>query len=197
MRQGFIILCPASLINCSSSLLKYSERLAKETWWVKEKNWVSFPQRKMEEKTAEGGSESCGGGWSRSVVEKSLSDPQGGAGQWGLPCLPAGHRAGANATAQPNQLGMPPTRDQIHQLQHRVIKFAFKFPLEALPLQEAVPSVCNTFHEPISFPYDCGCMNGWNVSVMVLMISRPLEITALVLDPLAWLKLYSSLASSG
>lgn len=92
-----------------------------------------FPQRRMERKTAEVGSDSCAGGMEQEMVERSLSDPQGVAGQWGMPFLPAGHRAGANATAQPNQLGMPPTRDQIHHLQHRVIKFTFKFPLEALP----------------------------------------------------------------
>lgn len=74
--------------------------------------------------------------------------------------LKGGSRAGANATAQPNHLGMPPTRDQVHQLQYRVIKFTFKFPLEAVPWQEVIPSVCNTFCEPSCFPYDWNLMNG-------------------------------------
>lgn len=73
----------------------------------------------MEEKTAEGGSESCGGGWSRSVVEKSLSDPQGGSRAVGiaLPSSRAQGRSKCHSTAKPagdatHKRPNPPTTTQ-------------------------------------------------------------------------------------
>jgi len=81
-------------------------------------------------------------------------------------------------------------RDQVHQLQHRAIKSTFKFLLETVPYQEAIPSTHNTFYEPICFSYDCNLLNSCYFNVIVLMTSRSsLEITTVMLDSSACFKL--------
>lgn len=62
-----------------------------------------FPQRRMERKTAEVGSDSCAGGMEQEMVERSLSDPQGVAGQVGdaFPSSRAQGRGKCHSTAKP------------------------------------------------------------------------------------------------